>query len=252
MSPDPLGGNMTDPQTLNKYSYVRNNPLNLTDPTGMYICADSDKCDSKADQAFEKSRQDDLKRGGDVARAAGAYGDPTKDNGTTVKFGDPGNGKDGTTTGNGFRQDPNNPDHFQAVVTVTIKSGLGGAELDAAVGHEGSHVADRQDFASTITAAGGFDASKNLTEYQTETRAYGVTQSILASENTSIGYGTCGVGGSCKLGSGVNPANAAQTIAQLLANPANKYGTGPHYGITPANPGPILYPGLTTPQPPHQ
>ena len=30
MSPDPLGGKLTDPQTLNKYSYVRNNPITLT------------------------------------------------------------------------------------------------------------------------------------------------------------------------------------------------------------------------------
>jgi hypothetical protein len=35
MSPDPLGGHLEDPQTLNKYAYVRNSPLTLTDPTGM-------------------------------------------------------------------------------------------------------------------------------------------------------------------------------------------------------------------------
>ncbi len=29
-----MGGLFADPQTLNKYSYVRNNPVNLTDPTG--------------------------------------------------------------------------------------------------------------------------------------------------------------------------------------------------------------------------
>src|SRR5258708_21680459 len=28
MTPDPLGGEKIDPQTLNKYSYVRNNPIN--------------------------------------------------------------------------------------------------------------------------------------------------------------------------------------------------------------------------------
>jgi len=34
MSRDPWGGDIRDPQSLNKYSYVQNNPLKYTDPTG--------------------------------------------------------------------------------------------------------------------------------------------------------------------------------------------------------------------------
>jgi len=33
---DPVGGNVVDPQTLNGYSYVANNPLNAVDPDGRY------------------------------------------------------------------------------------------------------------------------------------------------------------------------------------------------------------------------
>ncbi len=34
VSADPIGINLSNPQTLNRYSYVTNNPINLTDPTG--------------------------------------------------------------------------------------------------------------------------------------------------------------------------------------------------------------------------
>jgi len=35
MSPDPLGGDVTNPQSLNRYAYVLNNPTSLIDPLGL-------------------------------------------------------------------------------------------------------------------------------------------------------------------------------------------------------------------------
>ena len=38
LSPDPLGGDITNPQSLNRYPYVLNNPTTLTDPLGLQGC----------------------------------------------------------------------------------------------------------------------------------------------------------------------------------------------------------------------
>jgi RHS repeat-associated protein len=35
LSPDPLAGSILNPQSLNRYAYVLNNPVNLIDPVGL-------------------------------------------------------------------------------------------------------------------------------------------------------------------------------------------------------------------------
>src|SRR5215467_101713 len=79
---------------------------------------------------------------------------------------------------------------IRAKETVTIRDTLTGTDLKDALSHEGSHVADAQAFVNSITPATA-DYTKNLTKYQTELRAYMVTQSVLSLANEKRSY-DCG------------------------------------------------------------
>ena len=219
LTPDALGGRRIDPQTLNKYSYIRDNPLTLTDPLGLYLCNGSGyQC-----KEFEEARKRILNSKHSTAaelRAAQAYGDPGKDNGVSVGFGDPGKGKSGKTTAR-LQEDPSSPGHFRASAEVVIRSGESGTGLEAVVGHEGVHVADAQGLAATASNL-GIDLSKDLTVFQTEINAYAVTAAVQAREHETASYGTCG-GRPCNFGPGMTPDQVRSTTILLLLNPKNGY-----------------------------
>lgn len=230
------------PHALDRPARAAVNSLPDTNFARTYRCDDSDTCDSLQDQAFEIARENDLKSNDpDVVRAARAY-----EKGVTIEFGalEPGIQSE---TRHDIRGDATAPNGLRAVETVTLAFNMAPAQLEAAIGHEGSHVADAQDFVKAITSTGEIDQSKNVSIYETEFRAYMVTQSILDSHRVRLGYGECRKDAPCHLGFGVTRAQAIQTINELLANPAKYCGVGPNYGVTPDNPGPALYEILTPP-----
>ncbi len=219
MTPDPLGGKLVDPQTLNRYSYVINNPLRYTDPTGLYTCKDdNNQCKTKQDIQFEKARQADLARGGDAARAAAAYGDPTKDNHVAVGFAELDKKGEGGVTQSTLGADEKG--NLFAQSDVTINSKLSGTAFEAAVGHEGSHVADAQDVVSSISQTATepyFKVGADITRYQSEQRAYAVTDSILKSANENWHF-ACGLS-DCVLGTGMQMLGQRPgVIDQIMAN----------------------------------
>lgn len=242
LSPDPVGGSLANPQTLNKYAYVLNNPLTNTDPTGLYACKDGKDgaCDSDADKRFEASRQHDLQsKNADVRRAAAAYGDPGKEvvdargDKVTVGFADLGKSGEGGVTqsvlGSNDKGDP------IAVSNVTINSGSRDTALDADVGHEGSHTADAQDMAASITyTSTSFKVGDNISQYASEQRAYGVTDSIYRSANEP--YNGCG-NANCALGAGSSPIGISGRIDAILRANPNIYHGPDGKPLTPQNPG---------------
>ncbi len=57
MSPDLLGGSLTNPQSLNRYAYVLNNPLIYTDPSGEECVWDDGSFDSADDKGTGSSEK---------------------------------------------------------------------------------------------------------------------------------------------------------------------------------------------------
>jgi RHS repeat-associated protein len=200
LSPDPLGGSLANPQSLNKYAYALNNPLVNTDPTGLYVCKDSADCSSQQDKDFEAARQHDLQsKNADVVRGAPAYGDVNAKNGTTVGFADLGKSGEGGITTSHLGTDENGNLQAQTSVTLNSNDKAGSTALQADVGHEGSHAADAQDMVKSISIdnKGNFKVGDDISAYRSEQRAYGVTDAIYRSANEP--YSGC-ASDACKLG----------------------------------------------------
>jgi hypothetical protein len=166
--------NLTNPQTLNLYAMVSDNPETFADLDGHYElnnsgCSGNAKCQKKWDKAakkFDARREKDLKsKKADVRAAAAAYGARGEANGVHLGFANTASeGVLGSVDPSGST--PGNPS-----IQVVLDFGrAGSAETQT---HEGTHVGDDQNFLDSYDIlTGGYDQSMNPTHLQSEFNAF--------------------------------------------------------------------------------
>jgi RHS repeat-associated protein len=200
MSPDPLlnSGQPWDPQSWNRYSYARNNPLAIVDPTGLYdllnTCAqDDEKCNKQfrrhADDLKKgllrlQKKVDKMKEGVEKTRlenALKAMGTERDNNGVTVTFGAVSNGAAETTFG--YNEQTGQVTDAVTLDPSKMTGGTNDWAIDAA--HEGTHIADTEDPRYNKPAT-------TLSPFSGEYRAYQTSAwatSALGLSNLSYGGG---------------------------------------------------------------
>jgi RHS repeat-associated protein len=191
ISPDPgnVGVKIENPQSWNMYSYSLNNPLAFTDPTGMYVCEDSQDCSSANDQQFKDALSEarvaaSNLSGADLLNATNAinsYGGEGVDNGVKVGFDSSISGGltqvSGAADGNKSDLNPNGQNISVRFNPNFANDAYGGADI---VSHEGSHVAD-----ASAWVASGFSASFDPTYHQGDIDANHVQFNIMNSINNA-------------------------------------------------------------------
>ena len=143
--------------------------------------------------------------------------------------------------------------NLRANSDVTINSKINGDSYAGAIGHEGSHAADAQDVVRSgltggMLAGQPIYAGMDITHYQSETRAWGVTQSILKSGNFTqkfdCGTENCSLGATVAIGDKTKlPAQLGEVIDTILANQKIYNQGGKPMG--PGNQGPNIVNGVT-------
>jgi RHS repeat-associated protein len=198
MSPDSgVDQHPEAPQSWNLYNYGLNNPLNLVDPTGEYVCGagvTQTMCDNfqrslDAAQADANKLKEtygaDSTEYKDAQRAVDFYGEENIDNGVTLTLGGQPKDAEGQVDPHVGSTTPTAKNPLGQKITVHFaESAFSGSPDEALViTHEGSHGADASDWVKS-----GFSPAKNPSLYQTEWRAFHVTQSIAEAS----GYGPVG------------------------------------------------------------
>jgi RHS repeat-associated protein len=154
LSPDPLlnSGRPDNPQTWNRYAYVLNNPLNATDPTGLYNlpsnCSDDKTCSGTAANlksgvtaltAAVNKLSDDDPRKATLQTSLTALGTENDGNNVNVQFGK-------TSDGSAAQTVPGADSSGKLNFTLTFDPSKNkGLDMAINAAHEGTHVADYSD-----------------------------------------------------------------------------------------------------------
>ncbi len=156
MSPDPLlnSGRPDDPQSWNRYSYVRNNPLSRIDPTGLYdlptLCRLSKKCSAAAaklkqgvsDLTAAANGMKDGKEKTRIQAALKTLGTENDGNNVDVNFGKNSNEAAGHTD---VQVDPSSQKVAGFTITLDPNQTPGSDEYAINAAHESTHVNDLKD-----------------------------------------------------------------------------------------------------------
>jgi RHS repeat-associated protein len=174
---------LDDPQSLNLYSYVRNNPLSRMDPDGHYDC-NGNECKMLKSALKDINKASNSKKLTDDQRSAlkgivSFYGKANDHNGVTVNTGNAATGANG-----GTHTDAEGHTSISLKLSNWDNKGLSDAsartEKDATVAHEGEHGVQQQDHGMPHSAAA---------EYVGEVQAYAVQSYVNEARGVSSAYG---------------------------------------------------------------